>query len=138
MPPATQPLRYVIQRHSYAGFDHFDFMFEEAGRETLRSFQLPDEPTPENLAAGISCRELAPHRKDYLSYEGEVSRGRGTVKIWDAGLLSVRKATKARMELALESEREMRHPTWMLSFMGGADWHLVVPNVSGRWALKYL
>lgn len=53
-------------------------MLEVAGQELLRTLQLQRWP----LAAGQSCActELAPHRRGYLDYEGEITGGRGHVR----------------------------------------------------------
>lgn len=69
--------RFVILRHEVSGAVHFDLMLEIPGQEKLRTLQLAKWP----LAPGESCpsTELAPHRAEYLDYEGEVSGNRGTV-----------------------------------------------------------
>jgi len=93
-------LRFVIQEHYKRKTRHFDLMFESSAS---RSSVCQDEKS-----AGGSCvlktwsfaealREygshpmmqktkiLPNHRLKYLDYEGEISRGRGWVKIWDKG-----------------------------------------------------
>lgn len=123
-----QRVRYVIQFHRYAGLDHYDFMLEVLGEESLRTFQLPDEPTTGNLRAGISCRETARHRREYLTYEGEVSRNRGTVAIWDSGLAEISYIDGGTaMRIRLVSDRDQVHPEWMMHFTGGPDWHVTTP-----------
>ncbi|MBK8208518.1 MAG: hypothetical protein IPK87_17270 [Planctomycetes bacterium] len=62
---------------------HFDLMLEVEGQDLLRTLQLARWP----LAPGDSaaCSELAPHRRAYLTYEGEVSGDRGSVKRVETG-----------------------------------------------------
>lgn len=46
----------------------------------LATWQVP--LPPENWSADtITCRKLADHRLDYLTYEGPVSHGRGQVRL---------------------------------------------------------
>lgn len=76
-------MRYAILRHTGHGDTHYDLLLEVAGRESLRTIQLAKWP----LAVGESCtaRELPPHRRVYLEYEGEISGGRGEVTRVDEG-----------------------------------------------------
>jgi hypothetical protein len=71
------PNRFVILRHEVSDAVHFDLMLEVPGQEKLRTLQLAKWP----LAPGESCpcTEIAPHRAEYLHYEGEVTGNRGTV-----------------------------------------------------------
>jgi len=76
--------RFVILRHEtppgYERPAHFDLLLEWG--DTLRTWALPAFPTP---GVELSCEELAPHRREYLDYEGEVSAGRGSVTQVAAG-----------------------------------------------------
>ena len=100
-------LSYVILEHSVNGAKHFDLMLEVPGLEKLRTLQLQVRL----LEPGDSCefKELEPHRRAYLEYEGEVSGGRGTVKRIERGtyetvgasvLLSPESGSCYRVELA--------------------------------------
>lgn len=75
--------RFVILRHSVNGGEHFDLMLEVPGQEKLRTWQLAKWP----LDPGESCkaREIEPHRRAFLDYEGEISGGRGHVQRVMAG-----------------------------------------------------
>jgi len=70
--------RFVILRHEtppgYERPAHFDLLLEWG--DTLRTWALPAFPTP---GVVLPCKELAPHRREYLDYEGEISAGRGSV-----------------------------------------------------------
>jgi hypothetical protein len=79
-------LQYVILEHVVNGQAHFDLMLEMQGQERLRTLQLPRWP----LNPGESCPfvELAPHRRAYLAYEGEISGGRGVVRRVQSGVWS--------------------------------------------------
>jgi len=71
--------RFVILEHTWNGV-HWDLMLEQG--QALRTWALsePIEPGRRLLA-----NALPDHRLAYLEYEGEVSRGRGSVKRWDQG-----------------------------------------------------
>lgn len=70
-------------RHEVNGAAHFDLMLEVEGADRLQTWQLERWP----LAVGETCavRELAPHRRHYLDFEGELSGGRGCVARVAAG-----------------------------------------------------
>jgi hypothetical protein len=76
-------LQYVILEHTIDGVRHFDLLLEVEGQERLRTLQLERWP----LNAGESCKfsELPPHRRIYLTYEGEISGGRGRVRRVESG-----------------------------------------------------
>lgn len=76
-------LQYVILEHTVNGAVHFDLMLEVEGQERLRTLQLPRWPLLPGEEVGYT--ELPPHRRDYLTYEGEVSGSRGTVRRIEAG-----------------------------------------------------
>jgi hypothetical protein len=72
--------RFVVLEHDHPML-HWDLMLDMG--ETLRTWRLdrPPEPGTELIAT-----PLAPHRRIYLDYEGELSGGRGRVQRWDAGI----------------------------------------------------
>jgi hypothetical protein len=76
--------RFVILLHKLPpGADrptHWDLMLESEG--ALRTWALANEPRPNQ---DIAAEQLADHRLDYLTYEGEVSGDRGRVIRWDEG-----------------------------------------------------
>lgn len=74
--------RFVVQHHTGYGPEHWDLMLEHGDALATWALQAcpgPDTPDP------IPARRLPDHRKAYLDYEGPVSRGRGTVRIFDRG-----------------------------------------------------
>ena len=68
---------------------HFDWMFESDG--ALRTWATPpidlwqDAELVKAAPIETECEPLANHRLAYLDYEGEVSRGRGSVARQTAG-----------------------------------------------------
>jgi len=75
--------RFVVQQHFRSNDDyHFDFMLE-AG-EMLVTFSCgaaPDEV--KNLPCLV--RQIQDHRVEFLSYQGDISGGRGWCEIHDRG-----------------------------------------------------
>ncbi|MBI5779432.1 MAG: hypothetical protein HZA49_08245 [Planctomycetes bacterium] len=77
--------RFVIQKHSKRKSCHFDLMLESAG--VLKTWSL--DRLPRVCRANPFTQPIKPlpdHRMAYLTYEGKISRNRGSVKIWDKGL----------------------------------------------------
>lgn len=66
---------------------HWDFLLEVAGGERLLAWRLCDDPARFALeaSADMPAEENFRHRRVYLEYEGEISRGRGRVRRVDAG-----------------------------------------------------
>jgi len=70
----------MIARHSGAAQgDHYDLLLESG--EALATWRLRHT----NFENQQPAQKIQEHRKKYLDYEGDISGGRGTVKIWDTG-----------------------------------------------------
>lgn len=88
--------RFTISQHTgLKEGDHFDLLLEFG--EALKTWRL------ENTAFQFSqsAKQKKDHRKLYLDYEGEVSGGRGTVKIWDTGTYLVDQWDERHIRVAL-------------------------------------
>lgn len=66
---------------------HCDFLLEEA--EALAAFRLPQPLDQLVLGQEIVVPRLPDHRKMYLTYEGEISRGRGIVSRYESGTYEI-------------------------------------------------
>jgi hypothetical protein len=79
--------RFVLLLHARPdGSSHYDLLLERG--DALAAWRLPAPPaelSPEDAAV----ERLPDHRTAYLTYEGEVSGGRGTVRRMDAGTCEV-------------------------------------------------
>ena len=74
--------RFVVQHHQVnESEEHWDLMLEDG--DALATWQVP-EPPAQWGKMGI-CRELSPHRKAYLTWQGPISSGRGQVAIVAGG-----------------------------------------------------
>jgi hypothetical protein len=69
------PLRYVVLRHEGIADPHFDFMLELAPGGALTTWRSDTWP----FRATTPLTPLDDHRREYLTYEGPVSGGRGQV-----------------------------------------------------------
>ena len=88
--------RFTISHHagSKEG-NHYDLLLEQG--ETLKTWRLenPSFQVPQ------TAKQIQDHRKIYLDYEGEVSGGRGTVKIWDTGAYVADRWEEKRIRIAV-------------------------------------
>ncbi|HEY1785859.1 MAG TPA: DNA polymerase ligase N-terminal domain-containing protein [Pirellulales bacterium] len=76
--------RFVVLRHETPPGDprptHWDFMLETAAG--LRTWALESQPAD---GCWLAADGLPLHRAVYLTFEGPISGGRGTVTRWDEG-----------------------------------------------------
>ena len=79
--------RFVLLLHALPdGTSHYDLLIGRG--EALAAWRLP-APLTGLPPEGAEAVRLADHRTLYLTYEGEVSGGRGTVRRVDAGTCAV-------------------------------------------------
>jgi hypothetical protein len=80
-PAKSQTLQFVILHHEEIAEPHFDLMVETSPGSPLATWRCPrwpiDQPT--------ELIQLPEHRREYLTYEGEISGGRGRVRKIAAG-----------------------------------------------------
>jgi hypothetical protein len=91
--------RFVILEHDHPVL-HWDLMLE-AG-DALKTWRLAAPPTAGHTIAAVY---LAEHRREYLDYEGPVSRGRGSLKRWDRGVYAALEQSHGRLACKLEGDR---------------------------------
>jgi hypothetical protein len=91
--------RFVILTHDHPSL-HWDFMLESGS--VLRTWRLLDAP---DSAGTVRAEALADHRLEYLTFEGPVSGGRGSVARWDAGEFLPLNESPDRVEIELAGSR---------------------------------
>jgi hypothetical protein len=91
--------RFAVLTHDHPFF-HWDFLLE-AGK-VCRTWRLLEEPRPGRTTP---AEPLPDHRLHYLTYEGPVGGGRGTVARYDAGWFEWVVAAEHRVEVTLEGDR---------------------------------
>jgi hypothetical protein len=91
-------LRYVVLHHTGIEQPHFDLMLEMSAGLELSTWRLPHwPPHPDD-----QCTPLPKHRRDYLEYEGPVSRNRGQVKRVAAGNYRVTRNSPTHVAIICE------------------------------------
>lgn len=74
--------RFVVLTHDHP-FPHWDLLIESG--DVCRTWRLLRDPA----TTPVPVEAIGDHRLYYLTYEGDVSGGRGTVTRWDAGTLQI-------------------------------------------------
>jgi hypothetical protein len=76
---------YVILRHEGIEKPHFDLMFQTAPGSMLATWRAETWP----LSAPALLEKLPDHRTAYLTFEGQISGNRGTVRRVEQGICNV-------------------------------------------------
>jgi hypothetical protein len=114
-----QPLRFAVLRHEGIADPHFDLLVEVNRERMLLAWRCPQWPPQ----GEVVLHRLPDHRRIYLTYEGPVSAGRGSVTRVAAGQCRMLAQTPAHLKLKLvENSRaatfSLAHQTddrWLLS-----------------------
>jgi hypothetical protein len=78
--------RFVIHKHTHGKDIHWDLMIEQ--ENCLKTWRL--EVPPEKLATSKTrATPIFDHDKKFLTYQGSVNNGKGTVEIVDEGTCTV-------------------------------------------------
>lgn len=87
-------LRSTLLLHRMPGGSHYDWLFEspppEGGRDKaarLVCFRVPLDSRAWGCVQRWTMRQLPPHRRIYLDYQGSISGGRGQVRRIDRGIV---------------------------------------------------
>jgi len=92
------PDRFVILHHRLDAGEHWDLMLEQG--QILETWQFLRDPT-DRTSFPMPARRIADHRLAYLTYEGPISRGRGSVRRVDAGIYSIERSEPASLVIRL-------------------------------------
>jgi len=96
--------RFVVLLHqtpaSYPRSTHFDLMLEDGGR--LRTWAVDRLPV---VSEPIAAEQLPDHRLEYLTLEGELTLGRGSVQRVAAGEYEVVEERPGVVVVRLAGER---------------------------------
>lgn len=99
-------LRFAILRHEGIPDPHFDLMFETGPDSPLATWRSPTWPP----LADTPLTPLPDHRRAYLTYEGPVSGGRGSVRRVASGRYAVRDTAGATLVVELDTGEILRLP----------------------------
>ena len=105
--------QFVIQKHTKSGGRHWDLMVQDG--DLLQTWRLDKSPK-QILNTQAKAEKIFDHPPKFLTYEGPVNNGKGSVKIADAGAckITARSDDKIEMELGgaiLKGEFILTHIT---------------------------
>ncbi len=110
-------LRFVIQRHTREGQGHWDLMLEQG--DCLQTYRL--ELPPEKLAQQRSSAvKIFDHPLKFLTYEGPVNKGKGSVEISEAGTYQI--IGKTENEIQLQFDGKIVKGRFSLRLIEGDKW----------------
>ena len=117
----------VLLRHECGPQSHFDWMIEdpaaEAGAGRLLTWRMAEPTSAWADLERLTIHAIDAHRRDFLTYEGELTGGRGSVRRIDHGAIHFLNWSEAGGELDVK----------FTQFTG----RLLLHRVSGdRWELR--
>ena len=89
---------FVILMHTHPK-PHYDLLVDLDESSDLATWQIAEEIDGEFTS--FEVRRISDHRRAYLTYEGEVSNNRGSVKRIDEGSLTCHKSTSDAVEITM-------------------------------------
>ncbi len=110
--------RFVIQEHRTPEGVHWDLMLERG--EILTTFRLVERPE-QALARPIRAEKIFDHPLRFLTYEGPVQKGTGSVHIIDRGTYQFTEWQDDRLALVLEGT--MLNGAFTLVRTAESKWH---------------
>lgn len=105
-PEVKIKLRYVVLHHTGIDPAHFDLMFETVPNSKLATWRCQNWPPQ----PGDTFTPLGDHRRDYLEYQGEISRQRGQVTRIAAGHLQSIDPSPERILVTLDTGARISLP----------------------------
>jgi hypothetical protein len=93
--------KFVIQKHVRGNDIHWDLMLE-AGN-ILETYRLP-VPPEKITAEPVEAIKIFDHPLRFLTYEGSVNKGQGSVEIADSGIYQILYKTHSCVELQLDGK----------------------------------
>ena len=116
--------KFVIQEHSSGSDVHWDFMLEMGN--ILQTYRL--DKTPQDLIqTPAGAIKIFDHPLKFLTYEGPVNKGRGSVRIADSGSYEIAHQADDRLELDLNGK--ILKGKFTLSHIEGDNWQFGKSNI---------
>ena len=91
--------KFVIQEHTNTGGIHWDFMLESG--DNLQTYRLENSPK-DMLIKDTIGEKIFDHQLKFLTYQGPVNNGIGSVKIAESGTYRIISKNKKQIELDLK------------------------------------
>ena len=95
--------RFVIQEHTTGSDVHWDFMLEWEPGQALQTYRL-DKTPQQILRSPANAVKIFDHPPKFLTYQGPVNKGRGSVRIVEAGTYQLVNNEHDRIELNLAGQ----------------------------------
>ena len=109
--------RFVVQEHTTGPEVHWDFMLELGGiLQTYRLDKAPDEA----LHLAVNAAKIFDHPLKFLTYQGPVNKGRGSVRITESGTYKIVRQAHNRIELDLSGK--ILKGKFTLTHIEGDNW----------------
>jgi hypothetical protein len=132
---AYENKKFVIQEHSTGSDVHWDFMLqtcpEQAQRvegvgDSLQTWRLDKSPRALSQTPANAVKIFA-HPLKFLTYEGPVNKGRGSVRIADFGSYEILSQSDDCLELDLNGK--ILKGKFTLSRIEGDNWQFAKSNI---------
>ena len=114
--PGANETPFVIHRHVKGGASHFDLMIRRGDK--LATWSFPHMPGDVEIRGA----RLFDHRLRYLTFEGDIGRGKGTTTIVERGVCNVAQWSDDRIEVAFHGATFAGR--YALVRIGEEDWGL--------------
>jgi hypothetical protein len=109
--------KFVIQEHSSGPDIHWDFMLQIG--DSLLTYRL--DKSPQELAQSLAnAVKIFDHPLKFLTYQGPVNNGRGSVRIADSGTYEILNQSDNCLELNLNGN--ILKGNFTLSHIEGDNW----------------
>ena len=96
-----EDLRFVIQKHQLATDIHWDFMLESGS--ILETYRLDKSPE-DTLRNPANAVKIFDHALKFLTYQGPLSKDRGSVCIVESGKYQITHQDQGRIVLNLKGQ----------------------------------
>ena len=113
--------KFVIQRHVRGNDIHWDLMLETG--DVLETYRLA-VPPEKITAEPVEAVKIFDHPLKFLTYEGSVNKGKGTVEIADAGIYQILNKTGNRVDLQFAGK--ILNGKFALNYIEKNRWELAV------------
>ncbi len=120
--------RFVIQEHTTGSDVHWDFMLEWESCEALQTYRL--DKAPQQLLRGpANAARIFDHSPKFLTYQGPVNEGRGSVRIIESG--TYRLVQNERDHIGLNLAGQILKGKFTLCHVKDDKWQFGTANADG-------
>ncbi len=109
--------KFVIQEHARDDSVHWDLMLETG--EVLQTYRL-ELPPDKLLEQRCTAVKIVDHSLKFLTYEGAVNNGKGSVRIVEAGTYQL--LSKDKRCIGLQLDGEILKGEFALTHIEGGRW----------------